>query len=996
MANQFTDVVWPGWEVVRKLGEGSFGGVYEIQRTLPDGQVEKGALKKLTLPRNADEIEELRSGQYDEASITAHFSNQLKNLVGEYGMMKKLSGCPNIVHSLDLSYIQHDDGIGWDLYIRMELLTPLKKVLSPEYLEKTVLELGTSLCNALIACEKEHIIHRDIKPENILVSDAGVYKLGDFGVAKVAVENGTGTITGTTGYMAPEIAKHEAYGPTVDIYSLGMVLYWMMNERTLPFLPLPPQIPSPKQRQDATNCRFRGEALPEPKNGSEELKRVILKACAFNPEDRYQTAGEMMEALENCGEEKTVYERPKKPIQAESPAEQPRQPEQPQEAKDSVPCKPEIQTEKKPKKKGAKKWLLPIAAAVLCIIAVVALQGRPKKTTEKPTATAPAATTTADAENAEAQTEKSPVLELTLVPDENASFADVKHDSVVVEKRICALSPEAEIHMNEENGQIEATIPISAIGYGHDVETIIRATVNRPQKLYFVRYVSSYQYMYDDENGLINREDITKIYQSTVGDMSTLVGMPLEAITVRGDSISLDKDQPCIYLELTEDRAEKMCRDFDRDGTDTFGFDVTMSNSVVFPYTYRVDDHTFVMVAAGWKEEGLTRAVTYGLSNEELSKGYTFRYAVVPEAMWQTRDDDVYFGQMQCEYAELEDPDNTVSIRFEITNYADVSDALIEEAIRQLKDKMDIIGLPYTLGMDVQQENMVVIRTNPERLNEQLLQMLTNTPTLDTAYSTEINVWGLKVKKAEVVSAGDSGNIALQVQYTDAAKVEELTSKLRWRDDKTLYYGGYHDPFISTQITAAVQEDTLTFTQFPMMGADGVEEQYRYILELISYMLQTKRSDAFTYYRSYTFNSESAHFGLTNATEADKKIMDQIQEKYPEFEVWLNEKSDKYLYVSMKANIAPKFFETCFDQVEDIFKLCDLDNSDLGGAVFYLIDEKNGQRCRLVFTKFTGDAYMACTGNCRGDLLDAYTEDFANNASWRLFFQKRHFEMYGT
>ena len=240
--------------------------------------------------------------------------------------------------------------------------------------------------------------------------------------------------------------------------------------------------------------------------------------------------------------------------------------------------------------------------------------------------------------------------------------------------------------------------------------------------------------------------------------------------------------------------------------------------------------------------------------------------------MWQTRNDAVYFGQMQCEYAELEDPDNTVSIRFEITNYAEVSDALIEDAIRQLKDKMDIIGLPYALGMDVQQENMVVIRTNPERLNEQLLQMLTNTPTLDTAYSTEINVWGLKVKKAEIVSAGDSGNIALQVQYTDAAKVEELTSKLRWRDDKTLYYGGYHNPYISTQITTTVQEDTLTFAQFPMMGADGVEDQYRYILELISYMLQTNRSDAYTYYRNYTFNSETAHFGLTNATEADRKI----------------------------------------------------------------------------------------------------------------------------
>ena len=300
MANQFTDVVWPGWEVVRKLGEGSFGGVYEIQRTLPDGQVEKGALKKLTLPRNADEIEELRSGQYDEASITAHFSNQLKNLVGEYGMMKKLSGCPNIVHSLDLSYIQHDDGIGWDLYIRMELLTPLKKVLPPEYSEKTVLELGTSLCNALIACEKEHIIHRDIKPENILVSEEGTFKLTDFGIAKVSEKTGSGTLAGTNGYMAPEVANRQHYGASADLYSLGMVLYWMMNKRTLPFLPLPPEIPTAAQRQEAVNRRLNGAPPPPPAAGSLALKQVVLKACAFSSADRYQSIQEFSRALEAC------------------------------------------------------------------------------------------------------------------------------------------------------------------------------------------------------------------------------------------------------------------------------------------------------------------------------------------------------------------------------------------------------------------------------------------------------------------------------------------------------------------------------------------------------------------------------------------------------------------------------------------------------------------------------------------------------------------------
>lgn len=988
MANQFTDIVWPGWEVVRKLGEGSFGGVYEIQRTLPDGQVEKGALKKLTLPRNADEIEELRSGQYDEASITAHFSNQLKNLVGEYGMMKKLSGCPNIVHSLDLSYIQHDDGIGWDLYIRMELLTPLKKVLPPEYSEKTVLELGTSLCNALVACEKEHIIHRDIKPENILVSDAGVYKLGDFGVAKVAVENGTGTITGTTGYMAPEISKHESYGPTVDIYSLGMVLYWMMNERTLPFLPLPPQIPTPKQRQEATNLRFRGEALPEPKNGSEALKRVILKACAYNPEDRYQTAGEMMEALKNCGEDK----RPK-PIQTEGAAEQLRQPEQPQEANASVPRKPEIQTEKKPKKKGAKKRLLPIAAAVLCIVAAAALLGRPKKTTNKPTATAPATATTATAGNAAAQTEKAPVLKLTLVPDETASFADVKHDAALIQGRIEALSSKAEISSDEETGEINVTIPMTDIGYKNDVESVIRATINRKQELWFVRYVDSYEYTYDDETGPINREDITAINQTTAGEMNEKFGMPLEIELYNKETATLEKSQPCIYIQLTQERAEQLDSNFDQDGIDTFCFDVTANAPVQFPFTYRVDDRSFVMVPTAWQEENLAKAITYGLSNETLHKSYSYRYKIIPEAYWQTRDDGNDFGRLQCEYGELNEPDNTVSLRFELTNYSEVSEELVKNTIRQLKDKMDIVGLPYAFGTDVQKENVVVIRTSPERLNAKVLELFNDTPGLRTNNS-DIYTWDLNIKDIEIVSTEGSGKIGMQVRYTKAESVEELTSKLRWKDDKTLSYRVYQDPIVATNITTTISEDTVLFDQLPLLGLDSIDGQYRYLLELISYDLTAERTGVFVNSRGYIFNDDDVHFGLSTVSEEDQEIISYIQENYPEFDVRLGEDSYKQLYVSMNAQIGPNFYEKCFDQVERIFKDCDLDNSDLDSVIFYLIAEKGDQRCRLLFAKYSDTPYMKCLGNCMGDTMDAYREDFSKIASWRLFFQKRDFRMY--
>ena len=306
MKNQFEDIQFPGWEIVRKLGEGSFGGVYEIQRTLPDGRVERGALKRLSVPRDREEIEEMLSNSFSTESITAHYKDQMGDLVREYSLMQELGNCGNVVTCHDIQYVQQEGGLGWDVYIRMELLRPLKKVLGQEYREETVLKLGLDLCNALKACQKKNIIHRDIKPENILVSEDGTFKLTDFGIAKVSEKTGSGTLAGTNGYMAPEVANRQHYGASADQYSLGMVLYWMMNKRTLPFLPLPPEIPAANQRQDATNRRFNGEPLPPPVHGSSELKQIVQKACAFSPAHRYQSIHEFSAALEACCDVQTA------------------------------------------------------------------------------------------------------------------------------------------------------------------------------------------------------------------------------------------------------------------------------------------------------------------------------------------------------------------------------------------------------------------------------------------------------------------------------------------------------------------------------------------------------------------------------------------------------------------------------------------------------------------------------------------------------------------
>ena len=304
----YENVNFPGWEVVRKIGEGSFGGVYEIHRTLPDGRVEKAALKKLTVPKDNIEIRELYSQSFSRETITAHYKEQVRELAKEYTLTQELNSCKNVVACHDVQCVQHADGIGWDIYIRMELLKPLKLVLSADYQEMAVLKLGLSLCNALLACQEHHIVHRDIKPENILVSDRGEFKLGDFGIAKVSEKTATGTMTGTMGYMAPEVANRWHYGAQADIYSLGMVLYWMMNRRTLPFLPFPPTIPTAAQRQEAANRRFAGEDFPPPANGSRELKAIAMKACAFSTEERYQTVRELRRDLYACYQQRRAGE----------------------------------------------------------------------------------------------------------------------------------------------------------------------------------------------------------------------------------------------------------------------------------------------------------------------------------------------------------------------------------------------------------------------------------------------------------------------------------------------------------------------------------------------------------------------------------------------------------------------------------------------------------------------------------------------------------------
>ena len=289
---------WPDWKIVKYLGGGAYGKVYEIERNI-SGLQERAALKIVSRPKDESEIEEDDKNGYDHESIVAKYTEILQDYIQEYKLMKELQGQSNIVSCDDFALEKNPNGIGGKIYIRMELLTPLQKVTKERLLsEEEVIKLGKDICKALILCENRNIIHRDIKPDNVMISSFGDYKLGDFGVSKVMGHTTAGTMTGTEGYIAPEVLHMEKYGKEVDIYSLGIVMYWLLNNRRMPFIEAIGKL-TPSKVNEASLRRYQGEKIPAPYNGSAELKQIVLKACEYRPKDRYTSAQEMYDALDS-------------------------------------------------------------------------------------------------------------------------------------------------------------------------------------------------------------------------------------------------------------------------------------------------------------------------------------------------------------------------------------------------------------------------------------------------------------------------------------------------------------------------------------------------------------------------------------------------------------------------------------------------------------------------------------------------------------------------
>ena len=262
-------VIGNRYEILEKIGEGGMATVYKARCNILKRYV---AVKVLREEYTTDEefIKRFNTEAQAAASLTH----------------------PNIVSIFDVG---HDDHV---YYIGLELVQgkTLKEIINEDGVLpwKWSINIAIQVASALETAHKNNIVHRDIKPHNIIITEDGIAKVTDFGIAK-AVSNSTitafGTTIGSVHYFSPEHARGGYTDAKSDIYSLGVVMYEMLTGR-VPFdADTPVSIALKHMQEKPVEPIKLNPSIPL------AINKIIMKAMEKEPSLRYQSATEMLKDL---------------------------------------------------------------------------------------------------------------------------------------------------------------------------------------------------------------------------------------------------------------------------------------------------------------------------------------------------------------------------------------------------------------------------------------------------------------------------------------------------------------------------------------------------------------------------------------------------------------------------------------------------------------------------------------------------------------------------
>ena len=253
-------------------------------------------LKHLSVPASDAQVRALiLSGIYEnEQDVLAYYTGLVSDMKRELDLGKNLSETGCFAGPVDYQIVQKTDGIGYDIYILQALQVPLNELINRNGMTHLrAINLGIDLCDAIIACREAGYLFANLKPDNIFLVPSGRFMLGDLGLVPLQDLQYAGIPEDYIGSFSPPELFDITGVPnlTLDLYSLGMVLYRIYNGNHGPF---------EDENTDeamADKLRLSGKPLPTPIYADYELAGIITKACSYRIPGRYSTPEQLKEAL---------------------------------------------------------------------------------------------------------------------------------------------------------------------------------------------------------------------------------------------------------------------------------------------------------------------------------------------------------------------------------------------------------------------------------------------------------------------------------------------------------------------------------------------------------------------------------------------------------------------------------------------------------------------------------------------------------------------------
>lgn len=257
---------WGGFEIRAKIGEGSYGEVFRAW----DPKLQRDVALKL-LKRDAASRRDLGARVLHEARLLARIDHP--NIVTVYGAD------------------EHEGRVGlWMELVRGRSLEVSMKDQGRLGARESAM-LGVELCRALAAVHRVGLVHRDVKAGNVMREEGGRILLMDFGAGSDAQSIEEGSLSGTPLYIAPEAFGGQKPTPRSDIFSLGVLLYHLVTASYPINAGTFRELREKVRRRESRLLRDERPDLPEP------FVKVVERALAWDPTERFQTAGELEQGL---------------------------------------------------------------------------------------------------------------------------------------------------------------------------------------------------------------------------------------------------------------------------------------------------------------------------------------------------------------------------------------------------------------------------------------------------------------------------------------------------------------------------------------------------------------------------------------------------------------------------------------------------------------------------------------------------------------------------